>query len=234
VPTIAATPVARRAALVAIVAAVALAVPAQARAEIVTLTTGRTLSVVALRIDGTEAVLVLRGGGEIRCPATWIASVAPDEVAPEPEVVEAAPPDAAAATALPDLSTRPYAPLIADLASRHGLEPRLVHAVVQVESGYAARARSRAGARGLMQVMPSTGRQYGVRNLYEPKGNLDAGMRHLKALLSRFDLPLALAAYNAGEATVRRFGGIPPFAETQAYVRRVLALAGLASAIAPR
>ena len=224
--------VTRPAVVLTVVAAAWLGLPGGARADLVTLTSGRTLSVATLRIDGAEAVLGLRGGGEIRCASALIASVAADEMPADAVAVEpAAPPPPVAA--LPDLATRPYAPLIADLASRHGLEPRLVHAVVEVESGYAARARSQAGARGLMQVMPATGRQYGVRNLYEPKGNLDAGMRHLKALLSRFELPLALAAYNAGEAAVRRFGGIPPFAETQDYVRRVLAVAGLASTLAP-
>jgi len=78
------------------------------------------------------------------------------------------------------------------------------------------------GARGLMQVMPTTGRQYGALDLFDPKVNVDAGVRHLKKLLSRYELPLALAAYNAGEAAVDRFGGIPPFRETQNYVTRIL------------
>ena len=73
-----------------------------------------------------------------------------------------------------------------------------------------------------MQLMPATARQYGVSNSYDPKSNLEAGVRHLKDLLSRLDLPLALAAYNAGEATIRRYGGLPPFPETQSYVRNIL------------
>lgn len=75
-----------------------------------------------------------------------------------------------------------------------------------------------------MQLMPSTGRQYGALDLFDPKVNVEAGIRHLKGLLTRFDLPLALAAYNAGEAAVDRFGGIPPFRETQNYVARILRL----------
>ena len=73
-----------------------------------------------------------------------------------------------------------------------------------------------------MQLMPATGRKYGALDLFDPKVNVEAGVQHLKRLLSRYDLPLALAAYNAGEAAVDRFGGIPPFRETQSYVSRIL------------
>jgi soluble lytic murein transglycosylase-like protein len=98
----------------------------------------------------------------------------------------------------------------------------VVSAVIEVESAYRSRAVSPKGARGLMQVMPATGRQYGALDLFDPKVNVEAGVQHLKKLLSRYDLPLALAAYNAGEAAVNRFGGIPPFRETQNYVTRIL------------
>jgi soluble lytic murein transglycosylase-like protein len=77
---------------------------------------------------------------------------------------------------------------------------------------------------GLMQLMPATARQYRARNPYDPKSNIDAGTQYLGKLLREFELPLALAAYNAGEEAVRRFGGIPPYAETQAYVAKILAL----------
>jgi soluble lytic murein transglycosylase-like protein len=100
----------------------------------------------------------------------------------------------------------------------------LVNAVIRVESGYDSTAVSPKGARGLRQLMPATGRQYGALDLFDPKVNIDAGVRYLKKLLSRYDLPLALAAYNAGEAAVDRFGGIPPFRETQDYVSRILRL----------
>ena len=110
---------------------------------------------------------------------------------------------------------------------RVAYESQLVHAVIEQESNYEPRARSKKGAKGLMQLMPETARQYGVRNSYDPKTNLDAGVRHLKDLMSRLDLPIALAAYNAGEGTVKRYGGLPPFAETQTYVRTILSRLGL-------
>ena len=112
-----------------------------------------------------------------------------------------------------------------------------MHAVIEQESNYQARARSKKGARGLMQLMPDTARQYGVRNSYDPKANLEAGVRHLKDLLSRLDLPLALAAYNAGEGTIHRYGGLPPFPETQNYVRSILrrvAISRSAGTLSPR
>jgi soluble lytic murein transglycosylase-like protein len=79
---------------------------------------------------------------------------------------------------------------------------------------------------GLMQLMPGTARQYKARNPYDPASNINAGTKHLRALLNEFELPLALAAYNAGEAAVRRFGGIPPYAETHTYVAKILFLLG--------
>jgi soluble lytic murein transglycosylase-like protein len=96
--------------------------------------------------------------------------------------------------------------------------------VIKVESGYQERARSPKGAMGLMQLMPGTARQYEVSNPYEAQSNIEGGIKYLKSLLSRFELPLALAAYNAGEAAVKRFGGIPPYPETRKYVADILKL----------
>jgi soluble lytic murein transglycosylase-like protein len=101
-----------------------------------------------------------------------------------------------------------------------------VHAIVEVESAYRPDARSRKGAKGLMQLMPATARHYALDDPFDPASNLEAGVRHLKDLLTRLDLSLALAAYNAGEATVRQHGGVPPYPETRSYIRRVLERAG--------
>ena len=120
------------------------------------------------------------------------------------------------------LDGRPFADLIETVALKHGIDPELVHAVVQAESNYQPRAKSRVGARGLMQVMPETARDFGITNLYDPQHNLEAGVQYLKFLLERFDVKHAIAAYNAGPTAVRRAGGIPPFKETQHYVTKVL------------
>jgi soluble lytic murein transglycosylase-like protein len=112
--------------------------------------------------------------------------------------------------------------MILSAARRHEVDPLLVQAVIRAESNFDPRARSRRGARGLMQLMPSTLRQYAVDNPYDPAANIDAGTRHLRGLLDRFELKGALAAYNAGRGAVHRHRGVPPFAETEAYVSRVL------------
>lgn len=101
-----------------------------------------------------------------------------------------------------------------------------MRAVIQVESAYQQRARSRKGAIGLMQLMPQTARQYAVSDPYDPESNIEAGIKHLKSLLTRLPVDLALAAYNAGEAAVEKFRGIPPYPETRSYVSRILSIAG--------
>jgi soluble lytic murein transglycosylase-like protein len=212
-----------------------LLVPSFAHADILVFKNGRTMSVKTCRVEADTAMVLLRDGGQVTFPAAIIARVDPDEV-PYPEdappaavaPAEAAAPAVVAAAMVPEevLAARPFADLISTSAAAHHLDARLVHAVIEQESNYQARARSKKGARGLMQLMPDTARQYGVRNSYDPKSNIEAGVKHLKDLLSRLDLPLALAAYNAGEATIRRYGGLPPFPETQAYVRNILRRVG--------
>jgi hypothetical protein len=108
-------------------------------------------------------------------------------------------------------------------AARHNVDPNLVRAVVKVESNFNPNAVSRKGAMGLMQLMPSTARQLKVRNPFDPEQNVDAGVRHLKQLLESYDgdIKLTLAAYNAGAGAVARSSGVPRYAETQNYVRRI-------------
>jgi soluble lytic murein transglycosylase-like protein len=192
---------------------------APAYAELVFFQSGRAMSVRAIRSENDEIVLQLRGGGDIHCDQSLIARVEADEVEYPDEVAEAS-----LVTGEPDAPAIPEAfrELVTSMAAKHGVDARVVNALIQVESAYRSRAVSPKGARGLMQVMPATGRQYGALNLFDPKVNVDAGVQHLKKLLSRYDLPVALAAYNAGEAAVDRFGGIPPFRETQNYVTRIL------------
>jgi hypothetical protein len=117
----------------------------------------------------------------------------------------------------------PYGSLIYREARRNGLPPELVAAVVETESDFRARLISSRDARGLMQVIPSTGALMGANNLMDPADNIRVGTRYLRYLHDRFegDWDLILAAYNAGESTVRRYGGIPPYRETQNYLRRV-------------
>jgi soluble lytic murein transglycosylase-like protein len=150
--------------------------------------------------------------------------VLPDEVPYPDSVAEPAGVPADAADTAP--LSGPYREVIEAAAARHGLEPRLLESVIRVESNFSRRARSRKGAMGLMQLMPRTARQYALDDPYDPARNVDAGARHLRGLIDRFDLPVALAAYNAGEAAVKRHGGVPPYRETRAYVARILRLAG--------
>lgn len=200
----------------------------RADADLVFLTTGRTMSVKGYEMDGDSITVSLRAGGTLSFPRALVARIGPDEVPyPDPAAAGAATASAALEPATASatgtaIESRPFADLISTVATKHGVDAKLVHAVVEAESNYRPKARSPKGARGLMQLMPATARQYAVKDPYDPGSNLDAGVRHLKDLLSRFDLRLALAAYNAGEGVVKRHGGMPPFPETRNYVRRIL------------
>ena len=122
-----------------------------------------------------------------------------------------------------------YAGLIEAAAERHRLDPELIHAVIRAESAYDPRARSPAGACGLMQLMPVTAQRFGVRDVWDPAQNIEGGVAFLRVLIDRFegDLKLVLAAYNAGEGAVAKYGNrIPPYRETQQYVQRVLGYLG--------
>lgn len=126
------------------------------------------------------------------------------------------------------LNTTAYQELIVEVTSRHGVDPALVRALIHAESNFNHQAKSRAGAQGLMQLMPATQSRYGVNNPYDVGQNIEAGTRLLKSLLVRYqnNIKFAAAAYNAGEKAVERYQGVPPYEETQNYVRRVTQLYG--------
>jgi soluble lytic murein transglycosylase-like protein len=207
--------------------ATVLASTSQLQAEVIFFANGRTMSVKDVRVSGNTITVTLRQGGEATFDRSLVATIGPDEVPePSPAIAAAATSGVAAPVRIP-LEARPFAELIESVALRHGIDPALVHAVIEAESNYRPAAKSRVGARGLMQVMPSTARELGVARasqLFDPQQNIEAGVKYLKELLVRFngDLPTAIAAYNAGPGAVTRHDGIPPYRETQDYVRKVL------------
>lgn len=218
----------RRAAQLLALLTLVLAVPA--RGALVVFEDGRYLKVSAFDVVDDQVTLSLRSGGTMTIPLVRVDRIIDDELPPaEPA---AAPAPAAAATAssrsvraplLTDLG-RPYEGHIRAAAKEHRMDPALVAAVIQAESNYQPRAISRKGARGLMQLMPSTARRLGVRSTFDPKDNIRGGTAYLSELADRFgdtSVDLILAAYNAGERAVESHGGVPPYRETQDYVRKV-------------
>jgi hypothetical protein len=144
---------------------------------------------------------------------------APRETAAPPKALPASPPPSAQAN-IP----ASYLEIINSACDRHGVDPSLVHAIVKVESDFNPYAMSRKGAMGLMQLMPQTAVNMNIRNSFNPAENIDGGVKYLRYLIDRYEgnLSLALAAYNSGETAVKRWGTIPPFKETQNYVKRIL------------
>ncbi len=183
-------------------------------AEIVLLTTGRTLAISGYAFEGDRVVFSLRNGGEIVCLRSLIVRIEPDAApaAPVQELVE-----------LPPLPARPFAAIIDAVSVRHGVDPALVYALIEVESAYRPAVRSPKGAMGLMQLMPATAKRYALVDPFDPLANIEAGTRYLRALLDRYDddIDSALAAYNAGDGPVRKFGGVPPYPETLRYVAKI-------------
>ena len=126
--------------------------------------------------------------------------------------------------ATPSHRNVPFGSLIVEAAGRYKVDPALIQAIIMAESGYNPKARSKRGAGGLMQLMPSTAKSLGVKDIYNPGDNIDAGVRYLKKMLDQFegDVMLALAAYNAGSRYVKKYRGIPPFKATIHYIKKVL------------
>lgn len=126
----------------------------------------------------------------------------------------------------PGIVPASYHEYINTACEKYGVDPSLVHALVKVESGYNAFALSSKGAMGLMQLMPQTASEMNVKNSFSPQDNVEGGVRYLRYLLDRYEgnISLALAAYNSGETSVKRWGTVPPFKETKDYVKKILAL----------
>ncbi len=203
----------------------------------VILASGNHLDAVDFRIDRDLIVLSLPGGGEIGIPSRNIVRIDKRDLPPEEAVPETmkgavpAPPIGPSLLAPPRPRVSPWDPepgvrlLIQEIAGAQKVDPKLVEAMVKVESNYDPYAVSYKGATGLMQLMPETVRRFQVGNTFDPAQNLEGGTRYIKELLDRYgEIRLALAAYNAGEEAVDRYRGIPPFRETQTYVVRILRL----------
>lgn len=190
---------------------------APAATERVIFANGQVLATIG-RIDTRQGVVLqLRTGGELTVDPDLIDRIEADATGlPHPDEFTTGPRRV--------LPARPYAEIVADVSARHGVDPLLVHALIEAESAYRPDAVSPRGAAGLMQLMPATLERFGVADPYDPAMNIDAGTRYLRILLDEFGTRGALAAYNAGEAAVRQFNGVPPYAETRRYVGHVLAL----------
>ena len=176
---------------------------------------------VAIYLGNNKMIAAPKPGDKVKVQTVYETPTAIRRVIGEPSAAASAiRPSSLRGTGLP--ASVPYADLFAAAGARHGVSPKLLAAVAKVESGYDPKAVSPAGAQGLMQLMPSTAKGLGVRNSFDPEQAINGAAKLLASNLKEFDsLPLALAAYNAGGGAVRKYGGIPPFAETQAYVPKV-------------
>ena len=181
---------------------------AGARADYFVLRNGARLNVSAYQLLGDRYRVTLNGGSA-EIAASDVLSIEPEEIF-------------AAAPQQP-LQQAPFGELIQSAARKYSVDPDLVFSVIVAESNFNPHAVSRRGARGLMQLLPSTAARFGVRDIFDPAQNIDAGTRYLRDLLALYqgDLVLTLAAYNAGPGAVQRYGRVPPYNETISYVRAI-------------
>jgi soluble lytic murein transglycosylase-like protein len=198
----------RRAHLVALLLPILFFVAPAARAEYIVLRSGQRLTVTGYQLLGDSYRLQV-SGGVIQVAAADVVTIEPEEVFTPAPVAEPA--------------KGPFRDLILAASARYAVDADLITSVIATESNFDPKAISRRNARGLMQLLPQTAARLGVQNIFDPAENIDAGTRYLRDLLRLYgnDLALTLAAYNAGPQRVHQFGRIPPFAETQLYVRRV-------------
>ena len=181
------------------------------RAEYIVLRTGLRLHVTGYQLVGDKYRLQMTGG-KLEVSAADVAAIEPEDVfTPLP------------AAATPTAAQPLYRDLVEAAAKRYNVDADLITSVIAVESNFDPKAVSRKNARGLMQLLPETAAQLGVKNIDDPAENIDAGTRYLRDLLQKYnnDVALALAAYNAGPEKVQLYGRVPPFAETISYVKRV-------------
>ena len=188
------------------------------------MTNSRSLWLIALAVTSMVAAAT-SAGAEMRTASDRSASLERARDAAYQRVGDKPRPPAASRRA-PARNSRAYSREIAEASALYGVPERLIWAVITVESGFDHRAVSRRGAQGLMQLMPETAAILGVRDPFDPRENIHAGTRHLRAMMTRFrsDLRLAVAAYNAGERPVVAYRGVPPYPETRQYVAQVLRL----------
>jgi hypothetical protein len=184
------------------------AMASTARAEYVVLRSGQRLSVTGYRHEGDKYKLQI-AGGTVEVVAEEVVSIEPEEVFTPTKHNEAV--------------NAPFGELIEAASAQYRVDADLITSVIAAESNFDPKAISHRNARGLMQLLPETASRLGVRDIFDPKENIDAGTRYLGELLKHYnnDLVLALAAYNAGPEKVQKFGKVPPYAETLYYVRRI-------------
>jgi hypothetical protein len=181
---------------------------ADARADYFVLRNGARLNVTAYQLAG-ERYHVAVNGGTAEIAVADVVAIEPEEIFP-------------AAPRMP-LEQAPYGQLIRNASKKYGVDVDLLFSVIAAESNFNSKAVSRRGARGLMQLLPATASRFGVKNIFDPVENIDAGTRYLRELMARYqgDLVLTLAAYNAGPGAVERYGRVPPYNETISYVRAI-------------
>lgn len=196
------------AALISTLAALTIVVPS-ACADYAVLRSGARLHVTGYELHGDHVRLAV-AGGQVDIAASELIDVEPEDLFPAPPPVNA------------DFSVR-YAKFIDAAAQKYGVDEKLIAQVIAAESNFNAKAVSRKRALGLMQLLRETAARYALVNVFDPAQNIDAGTHYLKDLLDRYrgDTRLALAAYNAGPEMVDRYGGVPPFPETQNYVKHI-------------